>query len=85
VAALTPPAEGISIAEIPARDVAAIPVPGKPGDRLFASKTAELRRWIKGRGLSEGGAPEHAYYNSPLEPGTSLPNEILIALQSAAT
>ncbi|ATE65970.1 SOUL family heme-binding protein [Rhizorhabdus dicambivorans] len=81
---LEPPGEGIAIAEIPAREVAVISVPGKPSDRLFSARTAELRRWIKARGRVAAGGPEHGYYNSPLKPGTALPNEVLIPLADDA-
>ena len=46
---LDPPGQGISIAEIPAREVAVVSVPGKPTDRLFAAKADELGRWIDRR------------------------------------
>lgn len=74
------PEQGVSIREVAVREVAAIPVPGKATDRSFAARTAELRRWIKARGRQESGAVIHAYYNSPLKPGTTLPNEALVPL-----
>lgn len=77
---LEAPGRGIAIAELPAREVAAIAVPGKPSDRLFSAKTAELKRWIKAQGREAAAEPGPAYYNSPLKPGTSLPNEIHIPL-----
>ncbi len=79
-ATLDPPRQGVVIAEIPPRDVAVIAVPGKPTDRLFAAKAAELRSWIATRGRAATAQAEHAYYNSPLEPGTAHNNEILIPL-----
>lgn len=81
--ALEAPGQGIAIAELPAREVAVLAVPGKPTDRLFSAKTAELRRWIKAKGREPAGEVEQAYYNSPLKPGTSLPNEIVIPLRPA--
>jgi len=77
---LEPPAQGIVVGEIPAREMAVVTVPGKPTDRLFAAKTAELQQWIKAGQRTAGGAVEHGYYNSPLEPGPVRPNEILIRL-----
>ncbi|QTH23223.1 heme-binding protein [Rhizorhabdus wittichii] len=74
------PGPGISIAEIPAREVAVIAVPGKPTDRLFAAKAGELGRWIAAQGRKPAGEVEHAYYNSPLKPGTTLPNELFVPL-----
>lgn len=83
-AALEPPGDGIHIAEIPARDVAVMSVPGKPGDRLFNARAAELMRWIAvhRRSAATGGV-SHAYYNSPLEPGTAHPNEIWVPVNAA--
>jgi hypothetical protein len=78
---LEPPGEGISIGEIPAREVAVIAVPGKPTDRLFVAKTAELQRWIRAQHRAASGPAEQAYHNSPLKPGTALPNEVMIPLQ----
>lgn len=77
---LDPPGEGIAFAEIAAGEVAVIAVPGKPADRLFASKAGELKRWIKARGRVPGGELVHGYYNSPLEPGTPRANEIFVPL-----
>lgn len=79
-AKLDVPGQGISIGEIPAREVAVIAVPGKPSDRLFATKANELRRWVKAKGRLSAGEVEHAYYNSPLRPGTTLPNELFVPL-----
>jgi len=76
------PGPGITVAEIPAREVAVISVPGKPTDRLFATRAAELEQWIAAQHRSASGQPEHGYYNSPLKPGTTNPNEILVALRS---
>jgi len=82
-AALEPPGAGVTIGALPARDVAVVSVPGKPSDRAFSTRANELRRWLKARGLSPMGAPEHAYYNSPLKPGTNLPNELFLPLEAA--
>lgn len=79
-AALEPPGQDILIADIPGREVAVVSVPGKPSDRLFTARAGELRRWLKTRGRTASAGVEHAYYNSPLEPGKPLPNELLIPL-----
>ena len=78
--ALERPEAGVSIREIAAREVAAIPVSGRPTDRAFSTRASELRRWIKARGRREAGGVIHAYHNSPLKPGTTLPNEVLVPL-----
>lgn len=71
---------GVGSVTLPSRCVAAIKFSGKPDDRLFAAREAELRSWIAGRGRNEAGPAEHAYYNSPLRPGPMRQNEILIPL-----
>lgn len=77
---LDPPGPGVSITEIPAREIATIVVPGQPTDRLFAAKASELRRWIAAKGRGAANGVEHAYYNSPLKPGTTMPNELFVTL-----
>lgn len=78
--ALEPPGEGVDIGVLPARDVAVIAVHGKPSDRLFKSRTAELQRWLKERQRIAAGPAEHAYYNSPLKPGKPRANEVWMPL-----
>jgi len=77
---IEPPGSGIVVAEIPARDVAVLSIAGKPTDKLFAAKAAELQRWVKAKRRKIGGAAEQAYYNSPLKPGAAQPNELLVPL-----
>lgn len=79
-ATLEAPGPGITVVDIPEREVAVVSVPGKPTDRLFAAKAAELQRWIRTHRRKASGPAEHAYYNSPLEPGTARSNEVLIPL-----
>jgi hypothetical protein len=77
---LEPPARGIAIGEIPAREVAAVAVPAKATDRLLSARTSDLERWIEAQGRVRSGPAEQAYYTSPLKPGTARANEILIPL-----
>lgn len=79
---LEPPGEGIAIRTLPAREVAVVSVPGKPADRLFKSRSSELQRWLKDRNRIAAGPAEHAYYTSPLEPGTQHASEVWIPLAS---
>lgn len=72
--------QGIGLVVLPARTVAAVKFSGKPDDRLFSAKEAELRAWIATRQRDVSGAAEHAYYNSPLRPGPIRQNELLIPL-----
>lgn len=75
----TPPA-GVSISEIPSRRMAAVRFSGTGEDRELAEREAELRRWIKVRGLKADGPAEYAFYNSPFIPGPLRRNEVLIAV-----
>jgi hypothetical protein len=75
------PGPGVAIAEISARDMAAIKFGGKSTDRLLAAKEADLRAWVASVGQLGADVAEHAYYNSPLRPGPIRQNEVLIALQ----
>lgn len=79
-AALEQPDEGVEIGTLPAREVAVIAVHGKPTDRLFKSRAAELQRWLRERQRTATGPAEHAYYNSPLKPEKPRANEVWIPL-----
>jgi hypothetical protein len=72
--------EGIDLVDIPPREMAAIGFPAKLGEQSYHAKEKDLRDWIGRQGRSIGGGREHAYYNSPLKPGTSRPNELLVPL-----
>lgn len=74
------PGEGIEIGRLAPREVAVMTAPGKPADRLFKERTAELQRWVADRGRVAAGPAEHAYYSSPLDPDAKRPNEIWIPL-----
>jgi hypothetical protein len=78
---LPEPGPGIEIAELAARDVAAVKFGSKPTDRLLAAQEADLRAWIARVGQVSAGMAEQAYYNSPLRPGPIRQNEVLIPLQ----
>lgn len=77
---LDPPGEGMAFGTVPAREVAVIAVPGKPTDRLFKTRLADLQRWLRDQKRAPAGPAEHAYYTSPLEPGTQQANEVWVAL-----
>jgi hypothetical protein len=72
--------QGVGSVIIPSRSVAAVKFSGKPDDRLFTAREAELRSWIANRERNVAGPAEHAYYNSPLRPGPMRQNEIWIPL-----
>lgn len=75
---LPKPAEGVTIAEIPPRRVAAVRFSGTADDVALATRESELRRWIAARGLQVLGEPEYAFYNSPFIPPFLRRSEVLI-------
>ncbi len=77
---LPPLPEGVSVVAIPARQMAAVKIAGKPDDRLFAAKGDELLAWVTAKGRAAAGTVRHAYYNSPLRPGPMRQNEVLVPL-----
>ncbi|MEQ9662451.1 MAG: heme-binding protein, partial [Parasphingopyxis sp.] len=72
------PPEGVAIADIPARRMAAIRFGGTPDEADLANREAALREWMAANELSPAGPPEYAFYNSPFIPGKLRRNEILI-------
>ena len=74
---LPEPGPGVAIAEVPARKVAVIRFGGRAEDKLLVAKAAELRGWMKARGLEPVGGVEHAFYNSPIMPGPLRNNEVM--------
>lgn len=71
---------GISIAELPARRVAAVRFAGLASDAVLQDKEAGLRRWLAARGEAETGRVEYAFYDAPFIPGPLRRNEVLIPL-----
>jgi hypothetical protein len=72
------PAAGVSIAEVPARRLAALRFPGHAEEAMLADKEAELREWMAANSLDPAGEAEYAFYNSPFIPGALRRNEVLI-------
>lgn len=78
---LPEPGPGVTIAEIPARRVAAVKFSGRADDALLAQKEAELYRWIEEQGLKPVKGVEHAFYNSPFMPGPLRNNEVMFEVE----
>lgn len=74
------PEEGVSLRALPPRRIAALRFTGESDDHALDSREAELRGWMKARGLRAAGPVEHAFYNSPLTPAALRRSEILIPL-----
>lgn len=81
-ATLPSPPEGVSIAEVPSRRIAAIKFSGGGEDTALIDHEAALRRWMSANGLQPVGEAEYAFYNSPFIPNFMRRNEILIAIAS---
>lgn len=68
----------VRLAELPARQVAAVQFSGWASDADFERKRLELEAWMKERGLRGMGEPILAYYDDPMVPGPLRRNEVLI-------
>ena len=75
---LPEPAPGVTLAEQPARKVAAIRFSGSADDEMLAENEANLREWMAANSLEPAGDAEYAFYNSPFIPGPMRRNEVLI-------
>ncbi len=60
---------------------AAIRFSGNLDNALIKEKEAELRKWLKARGLSGAELAESAGYDAPFTPGPRRRNEVLIRLK----
>ena len=77
---LPPPSDGVEIEQLPARRVAAIRFSGLARDAQLEANERKLRAWLEGRGETDTGHAEHAFYDAPFVPGPLRRNEVLIAL-----
>jgi hypothetical protein len=73
---LPKPASGVTLSQLPARNVAAIRFTGRGTDHgLMVRKRDELLDWIERRGFHTQSEPEFAAYNAPIVPGRLRRNE----------
>ena len=77
---LPEPPGGVELVEIPARKIAAVSFSGRWTDALLKEQEDRLRGWITKRGMKAHGAPEYAFYNSPMIPGPLRRNEVWLAI-----
>ena len=77
---LPEPPEGVKLVELPARRVGVVCFSGRWTDELLEEQTDRLRGWLAKRGERANGAPEYAFYNSPMIPGPLRRNEVWLAL-----
>lgn len=75
-----PAGADVKLREHPAARKAAIRFSGWWNDTLFTEKDAQLRDWLKRKGLTAQGSPTFAYYNDPFTPGFLRRNEVLYDL-----
>lgn len=81
-ATLPAPGPGVSIQDLPARQVAAVRFAGRADDGLLYRQEEALRAWLAQRGVTPAGGAEHAFYNSPMIPGPLRRNEVLIPIEN---
>jgi hypothetical protein len=78
---LPEPGEGIRIATVPPRRVAAVRFAGLADEAMLAEREAQLRSWIGAKKLTVAGDIERAFYNSPFIPGPARRTELLIPIR----
>lgn len=78
LATLPPAPSDISLAEMPARRMAAVRFAGNAAAGELALMEARLRDWMREAGLMPAGEAEYAFYNAPMVPGPLRRNEVLI-------
>ncbi len=78
LATLPPAPADITLAEVPARRMAAVRFSGNGGTAQLAARKASLRRWLATQGIAATGEAEYAFYDAPMVPGPLRRNEVLI-------
>ncbi|MEH3108109.1 MAG: heme-binding protein [Sphingomonas fennica] len=76
IADLPVPGEGVTIATLSARRIAALRFTGRVDDRLLRDQEMALRGRLIDRGEGPAGGVEHALYYSPMLPGRLRQNEV---------
>ena len=71
-------AEDITLTEVPARRMAVVRFAGLSSSRNLERAEEILRDWMTGQGIEAIGAPEYAFYDSPMVPPRYRRNEVLI-------
>lgn len=70
--------DDITLAQVPARRIAAVTFNGNGSARDLAQMEAVLSDWIGQQGLTPKGDFEYAFYDAPMVPGQLRRNEVLI-------
>jgi hypothetical protein len=78
---LPAPGEGIAIATVPARKVAAVRFSGLADEATLRERESQLRSWIGAKKFAMVGEAERAFYNSPFIPGPVRRTEVLIPIR----
>ncbi|NJC34705.1 DNA gyrase inhibitor GyrI [Sphingomonas jejuensis] len=73
-----PGSQAVTIAEEPARRMAAIRFNGRPDDAAQGEHEARLRRWIAAKGLRVDGDAVFAFYDPPMMPSALRRSEVII-------
>ena len=71
----------VRLVTVPPKRVAAIRFSGVARDGLVAAKEAELRNWMKARGVEPAGTATYAYYNDPFTIGFLRRNEVMFDIE----
>jgi SOUL heme-binding protein len=80
-AVLPPPPRGVSLFQVAPRRVGAVRFSGVADDAVLDAHEDALRGWLARHGETEpAGAPEYAFYNSPMIPPPLRRSEVLLPL-----
>lgn len=71
-------AEDITLTEVSARRMAVVRFAGASSSRNLERAEVILREWMKEKEIEAIGAPEYAFYDSPMVPAQYRRNEVLI-------
>lgn len=77
-ATLPEPPPGITIEEVPERQLAAVRFSGRAGNDTLAERRAQLRHWLERENLQPIGGFEYAFYDGPFIPPFLRRNEVLV-------
>lgn len=78
MATLPQPPADISLAEVPARRIAAVRFSGNGGKADLVVMEAMLSDWIEKQGLRPVSDFEYAFYDAPMVPGPLRRNEVMV-------
>ena len=75
------PPSDVTLAEVPARRIAAVRFSGRGTSEDLVQREAALRQWLSEQGLTASGPAEFAFYDAPMVPPGMRRNEVMIPVE----